>query len=73
MKWLHLVRNGQDDWVAELVRYQAARDSECPAVVLLHEALRAPLPVPEGVPVHRGLDDDGIVGLIEEYDRVVVW
>ncbi len=88
MTWLHLIRDGTDAWVAALVQRQATTGRHRPTVALLHEAVRAPMPVPPEVRVvfrrsdveTRGLhpagelvDDEGLVRLIEEHDRVVVW
>lgn len=86
MRWLHLVRNGRDPWVADLVRYQSEHGLR-PTVVLLHDAVAAPLIVPEGVIVLRrradadthGLAREGtvdeaeILRLLDEHDRAVVW
>ena len=86
MRWLHLVRNGGDAWVAGLVRHQAERGLR-PTVVLLHDAVAAPLPVPDGVPVllrradaerhgiagRRTVDETEILRLLDEHERAVVW
>lgn len=88
MTWLYLVRDGGDAWVAALVAHQARGGEHRPTVVLLHEAVRAPLPVPPGVrvlawrsdvearggpPAGETVDADGLVRLIEGHDRVAVW
>jgi len=87
MRWLHLVRNGGDRWVAELVRHQAAAGPRPPSVVFLLGAARRPFALPAEVPRYARrddcdpsgppdcpqVDDDAIARLIEEHDRVAVW
>ncbi len=41
MTWLHLVRKGDDPWVAALVAHQADGGVHRPTVVLLHEAAQS--------------------------------